>query len=297
MPKHSRYLHLRLQMERDKLVDWAVLANLSEDERTLNSGLHLNQHKVNGALQETRLVLLDLIELSGWHDLDQPSIFIANRSLHGSPKASSLRLNSSLQREAVAFAERTRRFPLQIKWAIFDKKKFELLLAKLTALNQNMMYFFEQRQQEIHSQMQESSVMGVLQSNNKLDDLLDVMASLNATSLYRRLPAHEQRLLRLVRFKAFRIAIIEAGNSFDEGKIRDDLGDPPTHLDRVLLDDRRYIAGEEDDLLEYEPSRTWGTYGTVPVWIEWRYCRYHPDQLLRHERSYCFSIKLTWDVR
>ena len=33
MPESYRYLLVRLRMERDKLLGWAVLAKLSEDER------------------------------------------------------------------------------------------------------------------------------------------------------------------------------------------------------------------------------------------------------------------------
>lgn len=272
MPKHSRYLHMRLQLERDKLVDWAVLANLSEDERTLPSALHLNQHKVNGALQEIRLVLLDLTKLSGRHEYDQINLFNSSRVPRDSPKASPSRLNSSLQQKAVLFAERTRTFPRQLRWAAIDRKEFEMLLAKLTALNQNMMYFFDERQQEMHVQMRENAFIGVLQANNKLDNLLDVMASLNATSLYRPLAAHEQRLLRLVRFKAFRAAIDEAGLFFDEGNIRDYMGESPAHSSGVLLDSHHYLPGEDDDS-DDQPARTWGTYETTPVWVDWRYCK------------------------
>lgn len=287
LPKHSRYLFIRLQIERDKFVDWAVLANLSEDERTLNFGLQLNRHKINGALQEIRLVLLDLTRLSGWQDLDQRNAFNANRSFNDSPKASPLRLNSSLQKKAISFAERTRIFPRQISWTSFDKKTFELLLAKLAALNQNMIHFFDTRQQEMHIQMQQNTVMGILQSNSQLDDLLDVMAALKATSLYRQIPALEQRLLQLVRFKAFQIAISEAQYPFDEVRVRDYLGDPTTYPDRVLLDDRLYVVEEENESPELEPARTWGTYETMPVWVEWTYCEYRPGRLLRRSLTFC----------
>lgn len=273
MPKQSLYLVIRLQIERDKLVDWAILANLSEDERTLNSGLQLNRHKVNGAIQETRLVLLDVAKLTAWHGPYQTNIYAGDRILHNSPKASPLKLNSSLQKKAISFAERTRIFPSKIRWNNFDPKAFELLLAKLAALNQNLTYFFEQQQQEIHSQMQDNAFMGILQASNSLDSLQDVMASLKATSLYRPMSMREQRLLQLARFKVFRTAVHEADDPFDEIKIRHSLGDPPgPYEDRILLDERRFIDGEGDNLTEYEPARSWGIFETIPVWIEWKYC-------------------------
>ncbi|CAN8097981.1 unnamed protein product [Discula destructiva] len=287
LPKHSRHLHLRLQIERDKLVDWAVLANLSEDERTLNSSLHLNQHKINGALQEIRLVLLDLTKLSGRYELDEWTRTNSGRASSDSSRSSHSKLNSSLQMKAIAFAESTRTFPRQLRWASIDKKEFEMLLARLTALNQNMILFFGERQQEAHYQMQENSLMGILQSNDKVDDLLDVKASLNATSLYRPLSANDQRLLRLVRFKAFRVAIDETASSFDESRIRDCIGDPPAPSNRILLDNRCYLSGDENEL-EYQPARTWATYlETTPVWVDWRY--YEPARRQAQPPSYVQS--------
>ncbi|KAJ4424897.1 hypothetical protein N0V82_000400 [Gnomoniopsis sp. IMI 355080] len=118
-----------------------------------------------------------------------------------------------------------------------------------------MTYFFDQRQQEIQFQMQENAFMGMIQAHNQLDDLIAVMASLKATSLYRHISAHEQRLLQLARFKAFQLAITEAGD-FSEVKIRDYLGDPPsTYPSRIRLDERGYIDLEENNLSEYEPDR------------------------------------------
>lgn len=280
MPKQSLYLVIRLQIERDKFVDWAILANLSEDERTLNSGLQLNQHKVNGAIQETRLVLLDLAKLTAWHDPNQTNIYAVDRNPHDSPKVSPLKLNSSLQKKAVAFAERTRKFPQKIRWSNFDPKDFELLLAKLSALNQNLTYFFDQRQQELHSQMQENAFMGMLQNSNSLDSLQDAMTSLKATSLYRPISMHEQRLLKLARFKAFWIAVHEARDPFGEIKISHYLEDPPgPHQSRILLDECRFIDGEGASLSEYEPTRGWGIFENVPVWIEWKYCEKTPHIL------------------
>lgn len=277
MPKESLYLTIRLQIERDKFVYWAILANLSENEKTLNSGLQLNRHKVNGALQETRLALLDLVKLTAWHDPSQTNIYAVDRNLHNSPRISPLKPNSSLQKKAISFAESTRIFPHQMRWNSFDPKAFELLLAKLAALNQNLTYFFEQRKQEVHSQMQENAFMGMLQASNSLDSLNMVMASLKATSLYRPISTHEQRLLKLARFKAFHIAVHEAKDPFGGVRIRGYLDDSPSiPQDQILLDERRLIDGERDDMSEYEPARSWGIFETIPVWIEWKYCKNTP---------------------
>lgn len=298
MPKQSQYLSIRLQIERDKFVDWAILANLSEDDRTLNCGLQLNRHKVNGALQETRSVLLELAKLTAWHDPSKTKFYAVERSLHDSFTVSPLNLNSSLQKKAISFAERTRIFPQKIEWESFDPKAFELLLAKLTALNHNLTYFFEQRQQEFHYQMQESAFMGMLQASNGPDNLKDMMACLKATSRYRPISMQEQRLLQLARFKAFQSAVHEANDPFDEMKIRNQLDNSlSTCTDRILLDERQFMDGERDHLSEYEPTRSWGTFDAEPVWVEWKYCEDFPIGPATQAPHSVSRLRLTQHVR
>lgn len=272
MPRSSRYLHVRMRMERDKLVDWAVLANLSEDERTLSSGLRLNKHKVNGTLQEIRLVLLELVKLSGRYDIDQVNSDSDDGIADDASDVISLRSHSTLQQKAINFISKTRKFPKRLRWAAIDQKGFEMLLAKLTALNDGMTHFFERHQQEKHLHMQQDTFMGILQVNDKLDELLDLMASLNATRTYMVTPAHEQRLLQLTRFKAFNVAIEGARPGFDEDAIKSRLGDAPVQSRWILLDSHR-VSIKEDDL-EEQPVRTHGTYEDIPIWVEWKYCTY-----------------------
>lgn len=275
MPKSSRYLHVRLRMERDKLVNWAVLANLSEDERSLNSGLRLNKHKVNGTLQEIRLVLLEITKLSRRLELGQGKSHRDTGSTNDTSDIVSLRFNSTLQRKAVAFIIKTRNFPERLRWAVFDNMDFEMLLAKLTALNDGMLRFFERHQQEEHFQMQLDTFMGILQANDKFEDLMDLMASLKATTTYTITPAHEQRLFQLARFKTFRIAIGKAPRGFSEESVKSHMGDPPECSSEIRLDTRRLRTKAEPYMArESQRARTSGTYESTPVWIEWKYCTY-----------------------
>lgn len=65
MPKACRYLMVRLQMEKDKFLGWAVLAKISEDGKSLGPGLRINQHTVNDALREVQILLLNVTQLDG----------------------------------------------------------------------------------------------------------------------------------------------------------------------------------------------------------------------------------------
>lgn len=273
MPRISRYLHIRLRLERDKLVFWGILANISEDERTLSSGMRLSKHKVNGTLQEMRLVLSDLVKYTVHYDVSQVAKHSEDGSADDASETISLKSNSTLQRKALAFINETRRFPQHLGWAHFDKHEVAMLLAKLIALNDGMTQFLERCQQGRHVQMQQDTFMGILQANDSFDDLLDLMASLNATKAFTGMPAHDQRLLQLTRLKAFIVAIEETKSGINEDVIKSRLGDPPARLRRILLEHRRLGKRENLDLGGH-PVRTWGTYETTPVWIEWRYCMF-----------------------
>lgn len=276
MPKSNRYLHIRMRMERDKLVSWAVLNNLSEDERTLSPSLRLNQHKINSSLQEIRLVLFDLAKSrfqqcelgpaktdNGDGDVDDASGVIA------------LRPSYTLEKKAIRFISSTRRFPRQLRWtgALALDKELKMALAKLTALNDGIAHFLERQQHKRYLQMQQDMLMGILQTRNEFEELLDLRAALDAIATYMPTTVHDQRLLSLVRFKAFHVAIDGARSGFDEDAVKAQLGDAPTRSKWVLLDSGR-ISTRSDDGLENEPPRTCGIYENMPVWVDWKYCTY-----------------------
>lgn len=278
MPPKSRFLQVRLRIERDKLVDWAVLANLSEDERTMSSGLRINMQKVNGSLQEIRLVLLELVKLSGSYDADRDpdsDYGSADETATGPPDPTSVRSSLALQRKALSFVKTTRAFPRRLRWANFDETEFELLLAKLAALNEKMVYFFDKRQQDMQVQMQHDSFVSLLYATDKFEQLLDLMASLQATTKYRGMPTHEVQLMKLTRFKAFNLAVEASEDGRDEALIKSHLGDPPPvpgAASRPICLETAKLLVMGEDTREKRPCGAWGLYDDAPVWVEWRYC-------------------------
>lgn len=273
LPKTSRYLHTRLRLERDKLVFWGILANLSEDERTLGSGMRLNKHKVNDNLQEIRLLLSDLVKRCVCYELAQVTKHSEDGSADDASETISLKSNSTLQRKALCFISQTRHFPQHLGWVPVDKQDFTVLLAKLTALNDGMMHFLERGQQGRYFQMQQDTFMGILEANDDFDELLSLMASLNATKAFTGTPAHIQRLLQLARLKAFNVAIEEAKHGVNEDAIKSRLGDSPARSRRTLLENHRFCKRENLNPGD-QPIRTWGNYETTPIWVEWRYCMF-----------------------
>lgn len=63
MPKSCQYLHVRLAMEKEKLLGWALLTNISEGDAAAGPALRLNRHTVIDALRETQILLFDASQL------------------------------------------------------------------------------------------------------------------------------------------------------------------------------------------------------------------------------------------
>jgi hypothetical protein len=69
MPQRYQFLRVRLQMEQHKLLDWASIANLSEKDTTLSTGLRLSRHTINDVLHQIESLLHDLSGLSSKYKL------------------------------------------------------------------------------------------------------------------------------------------------------------------------------------------------------------------------------------
>jgi len=69
MPKSCRYLLARLQIEKDKLLGWAILAKVSEHDKSLGRGLKLQKHTILDALREIQVLLLDFSQIDRRYQL------------------------------------------------------------------------------------------------------------------------------------------------------------------------------------------------------------------------------------
>lgn len=265
MPKTCGYLLVRLQIEKHKLLGWAILAKLSDDDHaSFGLGVRLNRHTVIETLREIQVLILDFSNLDKRYSLslvptesnppdEQPTI---GRTEPVQPE------QSILQKRAMRFIERTRKYPKRLQWAAFDKTKFEAFLDNLRALNDDMMGFLEAFERSRHFQMQEATFMQILQVHNQLGLLFDLVHSLNNASKgvhENELSGHNGRLVRLARFKAINIQTETRDGGSNEGKIGTEIN--VTSLGRLVSNDGSGREARSCSMLK----------GTTPVWIEWRY--------------------------
>ncbi|KAM7187572.1 protein kinase [Rhypophila sp. PSN 637] len=309
MPKTCRHLLVRLQMEKEKLLGWAVLARLSDDDGLSSGpGLRLNSHTVIDALREIQVLLLDFVHLQKRYGLalvpasstsgDQITTEEGTSSDTAGPTI--LRDDySKLQRKALRFIDKTRKYPRKLQWAVFDKGQFETFLANLRALNDNMMGFLEAYERNRHLQMQEATFMQILQVNNKVGDLFELLHSLRDTSKAgagvgqgtlvgleerahndrSRLQTHEDRLIRLTRFKAVSIAIeaqpdkdpLDWGGSTQSSETTQMDITIGSRVSQLGLQRLGGLSSKLNANSDRPPRSSAVLDNDRPVWVEWRY--------------------------
>ncbi|KAH7000126.1 prion-inhibition and propagation-domain-containing protein [Ilyonectria destructans] len=280
MPKSCQYLHVRLAMEKEKLLGWALLTKISEGDAAAGPALRLNRHTVIDALRETQILLFDASQLDRRYKLK-----LKVSTDKSTPETEVIQVVGDktlrneyliLQQKALEFVSKTRKYPKKLQWASFDKANFEDLLSNLRILNDDMMGFLEAYERKRHFQMQEATFMQILQVNNRMDNLVELLHSLKDTAaedakdgqgsnLDQR--TYENRLIRLTRFKAVSIAIENQATHITEPEARSILDNAMTGAE-LSLGKLTQIAPDDDD---GQGQRSHGLYDKTPVWVEWRY--------------------------
>ncbi|KAK7915043.1 hypothetical protein PG985_012746 [Apiospora marii] len=289
MPKTSGHLLVRLKMEKDKLIGWAILAGISEEEAQLKPAMRFNRHTIIDTLKEIETLLLDVARLKSLYNLEF-SIAEGSSKTGIEPPSSQTSGNTPvpdryarLEKRALVFFEKTRKVPRRLRWSALDNDKFEELLANLGRLNDGMISFLESYDREKLLKKQEITLMQVLQVSTKVDDLL---ALLNSQEMVNAQFRHHLRSLsldsgqkyaerfeRLTRFRTLNLAV-ELGNTDHKS------------LSPLIEDTRLSLEGLELETLKeaHTPEQfSCGLYEGQSVWVEWRY--YEPQVEDRDEED------------
>jgi len=161
MPKNAEYLRVRLKMERHRLLNWAAVAELTEENESLS---HNSRSLACDALRQKEQLLLGFVSLemrcttdpdanpvpsTGGHDDDLMVIdgdttitkFISRTDSETEMNRAQflLKKQSLLAKSLRLAAEKSEKVSNRVRWVAFDKKKFEILLEKLSALNDYML--------------------------------------------------------------------------------------------------------------------------------------------------------------
>ncbi|KAM4055233.1 prion-inhibition and propagation domain-containing protein [Hirsutella rhossiliensis] len=227
-----KYLNLRLRMEQQRLFAWSETSGLldldaSNHERILNSNLfNLHRQTILDLLVQVQCLFDDFTSHQRKHNNLRP--VRDDDDLLGAPDKDAKQANfpmsdrkrDFIKKAMVGLKLKSHGGWVRLRWSSFDKEAFERLLAKFSALNDNMTNILDHSLQvEIRHTVQDTN-RGVLLLHHKIADLshlvlalksqLDVGAS-QTTPAASRVSTREReasmkallQLAALARFKAF----------------------------------------------------------------------------------------------
>ncbi|KAF2263802.1 hypothetical protein CC78DRAFT_518082 [Lojkania enalia] len=199
MPSDSQYLRVRLKTEQYRLLDWADVVQLDEqDDKLLIS--NASKGLLLDVLDQQRRLLHQFGRLDEkYKKLAKPLLVDAEEANNGvlpSPPAYSpaedkspalQRVDTDFQnrfpqseallKKSLDFTMKSREFPRRLKWAIFDKAKMEHLVLKLTSFNDFMREMLTQTQLENLAIKQTRTEFQIMQLNSSIQNLVQIFES------------------------------------------------------------------------------------------------------------------------
>jgi hypothetical protein len=313
MPKNVEYLRVRLKTERHRLLNWAEVAELTEENESLS---HNSRSLARDVLAQKQQLLMSFVKLEmrytsdgrrgSFKDEDNDIVMVNNnvgsiaKPISRSDSETEVnraqfppKKQSLLAKSLNLVTEKSHDLSDRLRWVSFDKKKFETLLEKLSALNDYMLDLLTGHQLRRLGETQQQTNFQIMQMNSKVDALLQIIqagyalnfrSSLTAFTpaqaymqerglLEPQRPSEQTRtslqLARLARSKAF-------NESIDQGKLDANvvstltlagaLQDPKkTELDKASfhLEDSTGVRCEA----KYQRN---SDAMAVNVWVEWK---------------------------
>jgi hypothetical protein len=313
LEKSHQFFRIRFKTEQYRLLDWAAIVKLSEDDDSLLISRASRQILLDVLDQQCRLMLrfgrLDdrlraltnpllceeaVLDKSSTADVDWETAAISE------PLQSRFPSTNQLLNKALSFIHQTSKYPTRLRWAITDKGKIEEILQKLTTLNDYLHELLNGQQLQQFSVLQTRTNYQIMQLNNKIDHLCELVEagnlsfcnSLSLTSIslstsFRgglskssKPPSYEEpqkELANLAQVKAL-MSAIETGSLTDDFRHKFSLADSPAASRPIELpsSEIQFLGSPKDR----SKNRTKVVYKPADgskqnVWIEWR----QPQQL------------------
>jgi hypothetical protein len=207
--EECKYLNLRLRMEQQRLYAWSETSGLLDldeknQDRILNSDV-FNMH---------RQVVLDLLvqikclfdEFTAYQKKHKNLATVEDQEgVVGAPEKDAKQANfpmtekkkNFLRKAMASLVAKSSDTMVRLKWSSFDKDGFESLLAKFSALNDNMTNILDHSLQvEIRHTVNDTN-RGVLLLHHKIADLSHLVLALKSQLETRALPMPSSRISRL----------------------------------------------------------------------------------------------------
>ncbi|KAF4976584.1 hypothetical protein FZEAL_6762 [Fusarium zealandicum] len=290
-----QFFRVRFKTEQYRLLDWATIAQLTENDETLVINKASKSVLLEVLDQQHRLMLRFGRLDDRFRPLAKPLLYEVQDNDPSKDEVmediNSLQdrfpHTNALLRKSLDFIHSTSKVPTRLRWAISDKAKIEDILTKLTALNDYLNQLLNNQQLQSLSSQHKRTNYQIMHLNNKVDHLCEIIQAClltlpqpstlqhPSTMLLENSNALEHRreadLANLAQFKAL-ISAIDSASLTEDFRARLGL------VDSVRQSQPLRLAGKEIELLQdstpstsrssawYKPSdASWHK-----VWIEWK---------------------------
>ncbi|KAK8096025.1 hypothetical protein PG999_014047 [Apiospora kogelbergensis] len=219
LQKSYQYLRIRFKAEQYKLLDWAGIVGLSEDDGTLVLSPQGRATILEILDQQHRLLLRFGRLDSRLQPLAQPLVeekpetnedpWATNEKYENETTEdheTQFPQSNPLLKKALLHIRATAKYPARLRWAVSDKKSVEELLDKLKLLNDSLHQLLNSHQLETLNNQQMQTNYEIIQLNNRIDVLCELVKASSESTVagYKK---DDARLADLARFKAMRTAI------------------------------------------------------------------------------------------
>ncbi|KAF7555762.1 hypothetical protein G7Z17_g1927 [Cylindrodendrum hubeiense] len=207
MPESHRYLRVRLQMEQQRFLNFALEAGLLFADGQLCASLQVNQTVLQAVLLEIRALLQNYEDTKGkyeatvpqaavdWDDRGEPQtnlmdLLCLSRAepsqaipiSDDSKYMAQLRGLKNVGSRAVGKVRKLRVIladPRRLVWVAFDREEFEALITKLTSLNSFLIALLDTSHTTRLEKAIETSYLEILELQDNLRGLQTLMQALN----------------------------------------------------------------------------------------------------------------------
>ncbi|KAI0455755.1 prion-inhibition and propagation-domain-containing protein [Xylaria acuta] len=300
---NHQFLRIRFKTEQYRLLDWADIAGLSEDDATLVINQAMKPHLLDILDQQYRLMLRFGRVDERLRPLVKPFIQeerddLDDRQCDEERLTNRFPTTRPLYLKALKYIQATTKHPVRIRWAISDKSKVEDILFKLTTLNDSLHQLFTSQQLQILQDNIIRTNYQIVQMNQRFEHLCqlieaDLLLGTNTAAQTQPVPSRGtySRLASLAKFKGFKSAVEEG--ALDETmrtqlRLDHSLNQPqPMKLssaDIQLIDEKVYA--------EWQRTPAWYKCSLAPwkrVWIEWTSTKV--SQTMAHKNSEPLILK------
>ncbi|KAF4954258.1 hypothetical protein FSARC_12195 [Fusarium sarcochroum] len=282
-----QFFRVRFKTEQYRLLDWATIAQLSENDETLVLNKASRSVLLDVLDQQYRLMLRFGRLDDRLRPLTKPLLFEVQED--DSSNSEHFEEVDSLQsrfphtnvllKKSLDFIHGTSKVPSRLRWAISDKAKIEDVLNKLTSLNDYLNELLNNQQLQSLTAQHTRTSYQIMQLNNKVDHLCELIAAGRFTLSspeahgYRNTTDHklEASLASLAQFKAL-MSVIETASLTEKTRSKLGLNEMssnaplriPTNEIEIL--DKPIPKSANRVSAKYKPAdASWRR-----VWIEWK---------------------------